>query len=396
AIAEKIPTSEPGFVLLPVKANCYFDREAAQRWQGWLSVHRRDKAPPVVVQMPSVNSNWRGQVFPSAPSEAAAALAVLGRRDGTGAQLVRYLHDADIATRIGAAEALGSHLAETGVLPALLAALEGRQPDLQAAALRALGDRKSALPAAARGDDSADTAALVAAMQSTDALVRKAAASAAGAFQCPRARTALAALLDDKDKQVQLAACTSLGELKAKEGVEKLNALRAGADPRIKTAALDALTAIGALSEVDALLEKIAAGHASGTELQALARTKDPKALPALVGALQGTNLAMAAYSLAELGDREAVGPLIEALERTRGDARIPLVIALAKLGDSRAVEPIREALTLAGDGVSRRLNYVEALVALNAPGAGDDAAALLASAKKASEKQQVLQSLGR
>lgn len=397
AVAEKVPAGDPGFVLLPMKPNCYFDYEAAQRWQGWLAIHRRDKGPPVVVQTPNVNSTWRGQMFPTAPSEAAATLAVAGRRDGTGATLVRYLRDEELATRIGAAQALGPHLAEPGVLPELLAALEEPQPAFRAAALRALGDRKTAAPSEARQDDSADTAALVAAMDDSDAALRNAAAYAAGVFNCPRARRALAALLDDEDKQVQLVACASLGELKAKEGVEKLQALRTSDDQRLSTAALEALQAIGELSEIDALLEKTASGKASGTDLQALAKSKDRRALPALVAELKtGRNRAMAAYSLADLGDREAVGPLIDALERMRGDERIPIVISLQKLGDPQAIEPIRDALATGGVGVERRLNYVEALLALKAPGAVNEAGKLLTGAQNAHEKQQVLQALGR
>ncbi len=395
AIAEKVPTSDPGFVLLPTSPNCSFEYEAAQRWQGWLGRHRRDKAPPIVVQTPGVNMTWRGQMLPTAASEAAAALAVLGRRAGTGPTLVRHLHDEQLTTRIGAAEAMGPHLAEADVLTELLAAVQDQQPALRAAALRALGDRKTELPARARQEESADTAAVVGAMRAPEAAIRNAAAYAAGAFNCPRARTALAAMLDDKDKAVQLTACASLGELKAKEGVEKLQALRASPDRRLSTAALDALQAIGQLSEVDALLEKIKSGHASGTELQALAKTKDRRALPAIVAELKGTNLAMAAYSLADLGDREAVGPLIDALERARGSDQIPLVISLGKLDDPRAIEPIREALATAGDGFRGRISYVEALLKLNAPGAVDEAAKLLKSANNALEKPQLLQALG-
>lgn len=397
AIAEKVPTGDPVFVLLPTKPNCYFDHEAAQRWQSWLVLRRRDKTPPIVVQTPGVNATWRSQMFPAAASEAAAALAVLGRRDGAGATLVRHLHDEALTTRIGAAQALGPHLAEPDVLPELLAALEDRPPTLRAAALRALGDRKAVAPVDARQDESADTAAIVAAMDDSDAAIRNAAAYAAGVFNCPRARRALAALLDDEDKKVRLVACASLGELKAKEGVEKLQALRTSDDRRLSTAAIDALKAIGELSEVDALLEKIKSGNASGTDLQALAKSKDRRVLPALVAELKtGRNRAMAAYSLADLGDREAVGPLIEALERIRGDERIPIVISLSKLGDPRAIEPIRDALATGGVGVHRRLNYVEALLALKAPGAVDEAGKLLTGAQNSREKQQVLQALGR
>ncbi|HUY87554.1 MAG TPA: HEAT repeat domain-containing protein [Pirellulales bacterium] len=396
AIAEQVPLGDPGFVLLPAEPSCYFDYEAAQRWRSWQVSRRRDKAPSIVVQTPGVNATWRSRMFPSAPSEAAAALAVLGRRDGAGATLLRHLHDEQLTTRIGAAESLGTHLDEPGVLRALVALMQDRPPDLRAAALRALGDRKAKAPADARQDDSADTAALVAAMDESEAAIRNAAAYAAGAFDCPRARTALAAMLDDSDKAVQLAACASLGELKAKEGVEKLQALRTSAELQLKTAALDALKSIGELSEIDAVLEKFKGSAESSADFQALAKSKDPRALRALIAALKGRQRTLAAYALADLGDRQAVEPLIEALERNRGKDRIPFVIALGKLGDPWAIDPIREALATSDDDLYQRLQYVKALLELQAPAAVDEAAALSKNLRSAGEKQQLLSALGR
>ena len=92
------------------------------------------------------------------------------------------------------------------------------------------------------------------------------------------------------------------------------------------------------------LLEKLKSGRAGGAELQALAKTqskaeiKDPRVLAALVAELKGPNRTMAAYSLADLSEREAVGPLIDTLQRTRGSEQIPIVITLGKLGDPRAI----------------------------------------------------------
>jgi HEAT repeat protein len=402
ALAEKIPLEDLGFVLLPVKTGCYFEYEAEQRWRAWIRRQRLEQTPPLVVQIPGVNAGWRLTFLSKAPSEAAAALTVLGRRKGSAPALIRHLHADAPETRVAAAAALGPHLAVPGVLTELLAAAKDPQPVVRAAALAALGDRKAEAPPEARKDDSADTAAILVAMDEPNAAVRSAAASAAGVFPSPRVRTALAALLDDKDQAVQLAACASLGELKAKEGVEKLNALRTSADRRLQAAALEALKGIGELSEVDVLLEKIKSGHANGGELQALAKTqaeakvKDPRVLAALVAELNGPNRSMAAYSLAELGEREAVGPLIEALERTRGSEQTPIVITLGKLGDPRAIEPIREAYAFAGEGFRTRFNYIEALLRLKAPSAVEDAAKLLPIANSLPEKPFLLQALGR
>jgi len=402
ALAETIPLEDLGFVLVPIKTGCYFDYEAEQRWSGWIRGHRLEKTPPLVVQIPGVNAGWRSTFLARAPSEAAAVLTVLGRRKGSAPALIRHLRAEAPETRVAAAAALGRHLAEPGVLTELLAAVKDPQPAVRAAALAALGDRKAEAPPEARTDDSPDTAAILVAMDEPNAAVRSAAASAAGVFPCSRVRTALAALLDDKDQSVQLAACASLGELKAQEGLEKLNVLRTSADPRLKEAALEALKGIGELSEVDVLLEKIKSGRADGTELQALAKTqaknevKDPRVLSALVAELNGSDRAMAAYSLAELGDREAVGPLIDTLQRTRGSDQVPIVITLGKLGDPRAIEPIREAYVFAGEGFRTRFSYVEALLRLKAPSAVEDAAKLLPIANSLPEKPFLLQALGR
>jgi HEAT repeat protein len=402
ALAEKIPLEELGFVLLPVKTGCYFDYEAEQRWSGWIRSHRLEKTPPLVVQIPGVNAGWRSTFLARAPSEAAAVLTVLGRRKGSAPALIRHLRAEAPETRVAAAAALGPRLADPGVLTELLAAVKDPQPVVRAAALAALGDRKAEAPPEARKDNSPDTAAILVAIDEPNAAVRSAAASAAGVFPSPRVRTALAALLDDKDQAVQLAACASLGELKAKEGVEKLNALRTSADPRLKAAALEALKGIGELSEVDMLLEKLKSGRAGGAELQALAKTqskaeiKDPRVLAALVAELKGPNRTMAAYSLADLSEREAVGPLIDTLQRTRGSEQIPIVITLGKLGDPRAIEPIREAYAFAGEGFRTRFNYIEALLRLKAPSAVEDAAKLLPIANSLPEKPFLLQALGR
>lgn len=402
AIAEKIPLEDLGFVLLPLKNRCYFDYEAEQRWGGWVMGHRLEQTPPLVVQIPGVNTAWRSTFLARAPSEAAAVLTVLGHRQGSAPALIRHLHAEAPETRVAAAAALGPHLADAGVLTELLAAAKDPQSAVRAAALQALGDRKAEAPPEARKDDSADTATILVAMDEPNAAVRSAAANAAGVFPSPRVRTALAALLDDKDQAVQLAACASLGELKAKEGVEKLNALRTSADPRLKAAALEALKGIGELPEVDMLLEKLQSGRAGGSELQALAKTqaeakvKDPRVLAALVAELNGPNRAMAAYSLSDLGDREAVGPLIDTLERTRGSEQTPIVITLGKLGDPRAIEPIREAYAFAAERFSARYTYVEALFKLKAPSAVDDAAKLLPIANNSAEKPVLLQALGR
>jgi len=71
-----------------------------------------------------------------------------------------------------------------------------------------------------------------------------------------------------------------------------------------------------------------------GRVAEVLAKTKDPKAVPALLQAIRGefyTVRSRAAMALGEIGDPQAVEPLLEALDDKELDVRIAAVKALGK-----------------------------------------------------------------
>ncbi len=100
---------------------------------------------------------------------------------------------------------------------------------------------------------------------------------------------------------------------------------------------------------------------------EALIKIGDKRAIEPMVVALEessGRNLAAAAYVLGEIGDARAVEPLIEALKDSSGRARAAAASALGKLGDKRAVQPLMAVLP-DSDGEVRKVAQ-EALDALD------------------------------
>jgi HEAT repeat protein len=76
----------------------------------------------------------------------------------------------------------------------------------------------------------------------------------------------------------------------------------------------------------------------------ALGKLRAPPAIPALIELLQENDTVFcagqyAAWALGEIGDAQAVGPLIEALDKQF--VRGPAIEALVKIYDERAVEPL-------------------------------------------------------
>jgi HEAT repeat protein len=73
---------------------------------------------------------------------------------------------------------------------------------------------------------------------------------------------------------------------------------------------------------------------------------KDPRGIELLVPLLNDTDLDdKAAWSLAEIGDRRAIGPLLEALERDDPSTRVVVISMLAKLSAREALPKLRELL---------------------------------------------------
>jgi HEAT repeat protein len=134
-----------------------------------------------------------------------------------------------------------------------------------------------------------------------------------------------------------------------------LEAIRDGG-PDVKRVALDLVEEIGeTATAIDALLDLVARDVDSVGWVVRTLRDLDPgwaqtargkAAVPALIAVLkgQGYERDLAAGTLAEIGDPEAVGPLIDALRDRDRDLRNAAARALGRLGDPRAIGPIARA----------------------------------------------------
>jgi hypothetical protein len=80
--------------------------------------------------------------------------------------------------------------------------------------------------------------------------------------------------------------------------------------------------------------------------LKVLGRFKDPKAVDALVNALEDKNLRKsAAFALGEQNDSRAVEPLIQVLSEDGKSSRRTAAYLLGEMRDPRAIEPLTQAL---------------------------------------------------
>jgi len=126
-------------------------------------------------------------------------------------------------------------------------------------------------------------------------------------------------------------------------------------DPEVKRWALEVLERIGDRQTGEALLRVIECQtEAAGWAVRELNRiepgwTRKPEAKAAVVPLVavlkaQGFERELAAATLAEIGDPEAVRPLLEALRDRDRDLRNAAARALGKIGDPRAIAPVAVA----------------------------------------------------
>jgi HEAT repeat protein len=250
-------------------------------------------------------------------------------------------------------------------------------PDVEA--LRGKGDVKGLIAALAHGPDRA---------------VRCAAAQALGSLGDARAvHPLISAILTDPEIVVWEAASEALGWICAPEAVEPLaealasahsarsarcvNMVREGAaralgrtgdaralqpliralaDPELRQTAARALGWLCERSRdpvvcsgaAEALLPLLDSGDVRDTVLQALAETRDERAIAPMVDALRhihwAVNDASAIAAVASFG-RQAVQPLAALLADSDSEVRRRAVKALAQIGDPDAVEPLLDVL---------------------------------------------------
>jgi WD40 repeat protein/HEAT repeat protein len=387
-----VPAEDRGCVLVLKDQECLFDGMATQQFQQQIWQFNNTNSQPVVSNegRPPGNQNYGYQGFfaygqvQQVASETAAVLIILGRRPDTGAKLIKHLGDNSSDTRAAAAQAMTQHLAEKGVVEALVEAAADVEPNVRTAAIAALAGQTP--PPGMRQNGSLDTEVLIRAMGDAIPGVRMTAAQTAAGFACDDVRAALIDLLDDAEIQVKLNATNSLGMLKTKDAVPKLKELQADANPQIKTAAIDAQIRIGELTPLLGALAKLDGGQLQEADYTEIGKAKDRRAVERLIERLKGNDyyqMNLAGRTLGDIGDTRAVEPLIQAFvyaNQNFGNSELPR--ALGKLGDKKAVEPLRQVLKNPQQNMQPdvRMAIFEGLLLLKAPQALEDAAQELKS----------------
>jgi HEAT repeat protein len=182
--------------------------------------------------------------------------------------------------------------------------------------------------------------------------------------------------------------------LQVEAAVTKLKELTGNENRMIAIAAIDALRKLGAISELDAAIEKLGKRTLTPAEMEALAKARDPRSIAKLKEMLETTTgNYLAARLLAEMGEEAAFLPLVRMLgERSRISDEVAR--ALGKLGDPRAIEPLKRALARAS--VYSRAGILEGLLMLEAPGTLDQILAEVRSESPGSQATGLLLLLGR
>ena len=264
-----------------------------------------------------------------------------GGKSGEAKRLVSQLADVNAAKRDSAARELIE--LDADAVPALLGALQTKDPDLLRIYEQLLARIPSASPAlleilsnahpilrARAADvfsinkDRAAVPALLEALKGEYYTVRARAAIALGRMGEAKAIQPLLKLLKDPEDEVRIAACLSLGLFK---------------DP----STFDEITNV-LLDDIKIEVRQAAA--------QALGYTQHPAAVPYLMEALRDPFWWFERE--AQAGDlfdailkmgAAAVDPLIDALKDNEGTVRRYSAMLLGRIGDARAVEPLGMAL---------------------------------------------------
>ena len=411
-LLRSVPAAEKGCVIVLKQQQCLFDGMAFNHFQQQIYQITNQGMQPVVSDEGKQSQN-RGYVYqnffsmgqiPRFASETAGVINVLGRRPQTGKILVKHLDAEESDTRAAAAQALAQHLTEAEVLPALTKAVGDSDPNVRTAAVGSLGGQPPL--AGSRQNGTADTVALIKAMEDPVSSVKATAARTGAVYNCSDVRTALVKLLDDADYNAKMAAISSVGTLAERTAIPKLKRLQADQNQQIKTAAIDARMSIGDLSRLDGALAKLDGGYLQDPDYAEIGKARDKRAVGPLIARLKGNDnfqANMAARTLGDIGDVQAVDPLIQAVvfgNRNYGMAEMPR--ALGKLGDAKAIEPLQKQLAVNPNQFmpfDLKAGIVDALLMLKAPAALEIAAKELKAIADSGQAYQIgpaLQTLGR
>jgi HEAT repeat protein len=208
---------------------------------------------------------------------------------------------------------------------------------------------------------------LIEGLSNPDALTRRVAADilaerALGGLTDSRAIEALIKALKDSDRSVRHSVVVALGMFADNRAVEPITRILQS-DPfgEERGEAARALGKIGASSSAASLTTALgdADERVRALAAEALGRLKGVKPLQPLIAILQKDPSFMVrrstAEALGEMGDSQAVPPLIEALRDKEARVRVSAAKALAKLKDLRAAAPLASALAAETDADVRK-----------------------------------------
>jgi len=195
----------------------------------------------------------------------------------------------------------------------------------------------------------------------------------------------LATILANGNRPIERArAAERLGRLGDRRAIEPLAAALDDPAPVVRREAVRALGNYGEVRPADFWLARLAGepnDAVRGEVILTLGRSRDPRALEALVDGLSRREPAVrrgAATALGALGDRRAV-PFLLLILRT--DKDLPLVLAatrsLGQLGDARAAAPLTAILRERREALSPAVWRQAAAWSLGAIGGADARAAL-------------------
>lgn len=199
---------------------------------------------------------------------------------------------------------------------------------------------------------------LIAAMSDPQPKVRAAAARAAGCIGDDRAFNQLIALLDDSSTKVKSSALSALGKYNDPKclaiNIQYLN----HPESTIRRSALSNLIEKPDAKAVEHLIPLLHEHRSASRAAEALGKTKDSRAVEALINILVGRNKEnggrddmdlrrKAAGLLDDMGDTKAIQPMLAILLNEQEDLRLRrgCALSLCKIGDESIVQPLEEAL---------------------------------------------------
>lgn len=276
--------------------------------------------------------------------EAAFALALVGDSTAASAVAARLTAETDPAARVTMITALG-YLGSRREGSALAAAIRStRAPERRAAAI-----------AAGRSRDSSLVAPLGDAVKEADAETRWRAAYALGRIGDRRGGSALEPLLDDKDPVVRSMAARAAGDVGDSAAAPRLARLLADPAWRVRVNAAVALGTLKAPAGAPALRAALRdpSAHVRWQSAIALGAIRDTAATAALTAALQDSASGVvqgAAIALLQTRGEEAVPVIAPALDLLPPFLASGLIDALGDLTGSASLEILLDRVRDASD----------------------------------------------